>query len=638
MTKILFRLPAILLIACALCSIASGQDVGSRAGTLDRELENESEAQQKRVRAINLIEVVAEEAGHWEGKREAIRVLADAADLLWHNNPDKGRKWLRRAWSLVEQIHEDSAPNTSLSDFFQQSVRSGFYNSVLQVAARHDQKLFEELLKDLEKQTTEGAKPRGAFDDRTSRSEQLLRLAQQALRSNPELASALAARSLNDGVSPSLQHVLAGLRRTRPELANQLFDLALSTLSRRDADPIEAEVLAGYLFRPGFTFSTNASHQVILVVNPAEQNSAPVASAEAERAKNFLVLVHRVFLLRPVSDYKEQRRLLVQTSLLVDGLLDQYRIYAPDLLPSVLGLLAQMRRKAELDAANAQTSGGRSSSSVRVSNINEDYEARLRRLEEVADKERDPIAKKLAYATASLAVKIEDHERARGIAAKISEKELRRDVISFLTYRAALFHLKNGEIDRADSLAKEIDDPLRRAVARIALAQLILSSAKKLPGEHRILHQQRALDQVTDIERELRSFASTSSAKILLARTAVLSRLDQIQAMASLESAIQVINKLEHFDLGDDTPPDLSLRLSPSSHATLYRPQGFDFSSAIGLLAVSDFEQVVGMAGRFVRKELSGVGRIEAARTYLSRLALSGSQKAASKQSSGPQL
>jgi hypothetical protein len=69
----------------------------------------------------------------------------------------------------------------------------------------------------------------------------------------------------------------------------------------------------------------------------------------------------------------------------------------------------------------------------------------------------------------------------------------------------------------------------RKAVVRIAIAQTLLSSksATGEPGEA-ILAQQRALDLLDDLDRELKKEnASSNAARILLGRTAVLAKLNQ---------------------------------------------------------------------------------------------------------------
>src|SRR5438132_11729668 len=66
--------------------------------------EKELKLQRQRAQAISIIKQSATEAPLWDNKKAAVQVLADAADLLWDENPSQGPGWLTRAWNLIEQV------------------------------------------------------------------------------------------------------------------------------------------------------------------------------------------------------------------------------------------------------------------------------------------------------------------------------------------------------------------------------------------------------------------------------------------------------------------------------------------------------------------------------------------------------
>jgi len=247
-----------------------------------------------------MVEQVASEAPLWDDKKSAVEALAGAADLLWDQSQGPAAKWLTKAWDLIDQVSE-SQPNEWTKQFFNPSQRSDLRGTVLRVAHVHDAKLADRFINQLEKKEPEEKKDRGAFDDRTARSEQFLKLAQQAVDTNPELAFSLAQRSLVDGLSFTLQNVLTRLRKKSVELSNRLFDLAMARLGSSAPEPSEAEVLAAYLFRPGTIFSTNPAGVVIVSVNPVQKNEPPVVETEPRRARDFLVLVYQTFFTQPPS-------------------------------------------------------------------------------------------------------------------------------------------------------------------------------------------------------------------------------------------------------------------------------------------------------------------------------------------------
>jgi TPR repeat protein len=606
------------LIAVFLLLFFGVMALAQQSGQIDKERER----QRLQLQAVSMVVQVATEAPLWNDKDAAVQVLTDAADLLWVDNPNQSVKWLRKAWEATSQV--SSGPrDEKLKAFFTGSAQSQLRTTVLRVARKHDPKLAEEFLKQMSEQEANDKKERGAFDDRTARSEQLLSMAQQVLDSNPEEAFALAEESLADGLSYSLQNILTNLRKKNVQLANRLFDLALARFVSSLPDPSEAQILAGYLFRSGLTFSANSGGQTMLVLNPAQQNLTAVASSEPQRARSFLIAVYERLLTQPVAlDTPEGKQRAQQILVLGNLVARWYATVAPELAQSAQGFLAQLQRQLMPDSESGSVSGTSRTSGDATKPLTkeESYERRISELEDSADRESNAAFRKVAYVNAALATRPEDYIRAKRIAAKIDDDDLRADAVSFVLYRAALFFADKAEVEKAMEIAPTISDVSRRAVVKIAVAQHLLSSksAKVEPGEVNFA-QQRALDLLNDIDRDLKKEEpSANAAKILLGRTAVLAKLDKDQALASLERTVQMINKLDRFDLRDGAAPNLGMGAFSASGATVARPRiGFDFHSAIEPLIVTDFEQLSAVAGGFTAKELAGFGRLEVAKLYL---------------------
>jgi hypothetical protein len=549
-------------------------------------------------------------------------VLTDAADLVWGETQSESKRWLTRAWAMTDQLSE-SAHDDSLKEFFTHSDRSKLRTVVLGVARKYDADLAETFLKQLTDKEAEQKKTRGAFDDRTARSEQLLGLAQQAVDSDPGLAFTLAEKSLTDGISQGLQNVLTSLRKKNVDLANRLFDLALTRFSGVDSDSSEAEVLAGYLFQSGFTFSANSSGQTMLVVNPALQNLPAVAPAEPQRARNLLVAVYHALLARPISlESPEGLQRAQRVLILGRRLTGLYDKFAPEFAQPARAFLAQLQTQISPGGDDRATDRGTAttdqSSATRLTK-EEVYEKYLTRLEDKADKETNPIAKKLAYVEAALAATPEDYRRAERIAGKIDDAELLADTVSFVFYRAALAFAGKDELEKACELAPQITKASRRAVVKLMLAQCLLAKSEKAELQQSILWRQLAFDFLSDVDRDFKNEeASANVAKILLGRAGILAKLDRDQALASLGRIVQLINKLDKFDLRDRTAPNLGLGTFAASGATVASPSlGFDFRSAIEPLIATDFEQVSAITDNFAAKEVRGAGRLAVAKVYL---------------------
>ena len=361
--------------------------------------EKELKRQREHALAVSIIEQTASEAPLWDDQKSAVTVLAEAADLSWEQSPGPARKWLTKAWELIDSV-SDEPLDPILKTFSTRSNKTELRSIVLRVAHARDPKLADTFIKSLEtKEPADEKKDRGAFDDRTARSEQFLRLAQQAVDTNPDLAFALAERSLTDGVSFSLQNVLTNLRRKSVDLSNRLFDLGLARFSAGAPEPSEAEVLSGYLFQPGMTFSTNSSGAVIMSMNPMQRNDPVVAKAEPQRARAFLLAAYQAFLVRAIPTETPEAQARAQ-KIWAFGLrnLNQYSTYATEFAGPAREFLNQLQTQLYPEGRGDPFSSNRQSRSSDTSTKprtgKEIYEAHLADMEDRADKETNPTAKK----------------------------------------------------------------------------------------------------------------------------------------------------------------------------------------------------------------------------------------------------
>lgn len=586
-------------------------------------VEKDLKRQRQQARASALIEQVGSEAELWDDKRSAVEALATAADLLWERNPARSSKWLTKAWDLVDEVSE-SEPNQALKEFVRQSDKAQLKALVLRVAHNHDPKLADKFVAQLAEQQPEPKKDRGAFDDRTARSEQLLWLAQQAVETNPQLASNLAQRSLTDGLSFTLQNVMTGLRKQNVELSNQLFDLALARFSSGTADPSEAEVLAGYLFQPGISYSSNSAGTVIMSMNPAFRNEPAPFQTEPERTHRFLLAAYQMFFTRPLPvDTDEEKQRAQKIWVFGNRSLRRYDSFAPEFSVPLKSYLTQLEAKLFPAGRADPFANSRRQSGEPPLTEKDLYESRIAALEERAEKTTDPTARNLAYVEAAIATNADDYLRGKSLAEKISDETLRADAVSFVFYRAALALVRNEEFEKAAELTRQIANAPRRSIVKIAMAQRLFSdpSAQGTTAEEAKLRQQRGFDLLNEIERELRKEeASANIARILLSRTALVAKLDRDQGLVALEQSLQSINKLERFDLKDSSAPKLGIKGSWRSENLADAPRvGFGFRSAIEPLMSGEFESVLNLADSLKVREVRGLAQLEIARLYLEK-------------------
>ena len=357
---------------------------------------------------------------------------------------------------------------------------------------------------------------------------------------------------------------------------------------------------------------------------PLQQNSQPIAISEPQRAEAFLVAVFEKLISSPANtDTPEGRQRVQPIITLGNRLSGPYRTYAPDLAPSASGLIAQLTRQLwpDEDAGTTTQQRAGSGDSSKPLTKEELYEKRITDLVDKGERESNSALRNVDYVQAALAVKVEEFARAKSIAEKIDDDALRSDAISFVLYRAALSLIQKNDPDKVSEIAAQISDVARRSVVKMAIAQKLL--ATKAGPEERVLLEQRTLDLLNEVERELaKQEPSAKVARILLGRTGILAKLDKEQATTALQHMAQLINKLDAFDLRDGAAPALGLGVSASSGATVVSPRiGFSFRNAIEPLITTNFEQLASAAETFTAKEVRGLARVEVAKLYLSQRA-----------------
>jgi hypothetical protein len=387
-------------------------------------------------------------------------------------------------------------------------------------------------------------------------------------------------------------------------------------------DPSEAQVLAGYLFQPGVTLSADASGSGMLVVNPTHQTLLAVAQQEPERTRRYLTLLYQRLFAQPVNVDTPENKQRAQQLRILGGIVGrQYSIYAPDLAIPVQSFLLQLQRQLATDtgtdSANDKSREPDANETTKPLTAEDRYRKYLDELLQAAEKEPNHLFRDVAYSRAVVATNANDYERAKQIAQKIDDNDLRADATSFALYRAALYLVDKGDLTKAGDLAGAIRDSTRQAVAKIAIAQKLVSSTQNSTSESELrLH---VVELMSDVQRLFKSAdSSVNGARILLARAALLAQVDANQALAGLADAVHMINQLESFDLRAGGAPRLGLSTVPASSATVINPKiGFDFHSAVDGLISTDFEQVAAVAGTFSARELNGLARVEVAKLYL---------------------
>jgi hypothetical protein len=127
--------------------------------------------------------------------------------------------------------------------------------------------------------------------------------------------------------------------------------------------------------------------------------------------------------------------------------------------------------------------------------------------------------------------------------------------------------------------------------------------------------------RLDEVERDLRKEdVSQNMVKTLFGTAGIMAKFDQTQALSFVEQAIQAINKIENYNLKNDSAPRLGIEISKTSSTTVRNPKiGFGFRSAIEPLIEANFEQITLIIERFAAKEVKGIGYLEFAKLFFQK-------------------
>lgn len=161
-----------------------------------------------------------------------VSVYSTLADTVWPRNSTKARDLFRSAFMALAKIDVSAKPKDRQEAHHHQQLKSWKQQTRQQLLSRIAQ-LDAELAKELARHSGEKEEP-------SSREEDIgfsFQRAYELLNTDPEQAAALARQTLVVEVNPWIIEFLFALRQRAPELADRLFETALSAILSRSHPP-----------------------------------------------------------------------------------------------------------------------------------------------------------------------------------------------------------------------------------------------------------------------------------------------------------------------------------------------------------------------------------------------------------------
>jgi hypothetical protein len=503
-----------------------------------------SASQQRSLLAID--ELIAEAKGY-DDKALEIRVRAEAADLTWPFTPDRARQTLIDAFDDAAALKTDpvqdkpSNPN-SWDTQAAAAERFQLLSQVIRFARKHDASLAAKLmarLNDLKgdsrlisRDGAERISERGAAE---------IDLAQDALNAgNESEAIGLLRQSLSQGRSNNFIAVLDQIRRIDPAAADRLFLDAVNSELNSGYDPNGILMLGLYLFTPG-RYSIHYRYGQPLIgpgINMAAGVDVPPSMARPYLEAAAAVITR--YQLGPDGPSLPGRVALKEFAL--TQLLPLFQRYLPDRVEALREQLSDLARLIP-DAAAARQNAAASPPPPGPlmpdeRSVNDVIEA----FDQIpGDKARDS-----RYVDAVVsALNSKELERARALAAKISNTAFREPLIEIIDLRSTLGAITRGELDEGRRIAAAGLTGERLALAYYSLSATWFQKGDSTRGQEFASEAFTAANRIDDPERR---------GQVYVYIAAVLVKSDSVRAFQAAEAAIKSIDTAEHFDVRRSSP------------------------------------------------------------------------------------
>jgi hypothetical protein len=559
-------------------------------------------AGERRATALMLATSLAEEARSFRDESLRARVMARTADALWETETERARALFRRAWEAADTADRESLKRVeeqrrSNADRGSTGNASHLRSEVLNMAARHDRALGEELLA-----KTAAAFPEEPLTISTGKDGPTV----ETITPDPENPPAavaerlgLANQFLQEGdIERSLQFAdkalervttygilfLSHLREKNQAVADQRFAAMLVRAAGDPAaDATTVSVLSSYAFTPFLYIIVRRDGQN----HSSQQRETIVAPDMSPQLRAAFFRAAAQILLRPIAPPDQDRTLAGRGGLYftIARLLPLFDQYAADFSPELRAQLGALAPDAPEQFRNGQSSL-LTRGLVPAEAMKDEGQEALDNIDRAPNgEERDGL-----YARAAMVAARKGDARARDYVDKIDDADLRKRARAHVD-----FTLLNHAIERKDAT-----EALRLArtgeLTNIHRAWALMQIAGQLAKSD----QTRAAEILDEALTEARRIGGGDAdrPRALVGVATRLYEIDRNRAWEVLSEALKAANSAGDFT-GEDAQIVSRFVSKRGTSISNFTVDIFDLNNIFSQLSRDDLARAVEMARNF---------------------------------------
>ena len=528
-----------------------------------------------------------------------IRVLIRAADLLWPHENGRARAAFVEAFDLAIRDHKEKHDELARMSLELRVETPDQRYAVISAISKRDMSWAQKLSAQvLDEETPEADKDESSDPEGSRRTnEELLTIASKLLPTNQAGAMGFARSSLRYSASLSVPIFLFELAAVNNALADQFYEAGLAAYGSR---PME-EFL--YLSSYPFANDREAGEMPGWTVYRLPPGFAPNLRLERLFVQKLLGRAQSTLTV-PVEEVPGARGLSdsAQMWLALTKLERQIQVALPDMAPAV------SQARATLFPSLPQVSQKRLSG---ISNAQNRPVLSFDEQVEKADRETSPAARERGLAFAVLGARTEELDRVLRGADKISDSNLRDQVVGLLYFLRSQAAIKDKKLDEARKLAERVGEVDRRAYLYSTIAEEFLKQTEDQS------HAREMLEEVTTAAKKAPNTIVTARALLGLAN--LFSKIDANRSVELLGNAVSCINSLEAADFSSSYV-QIKVEGKGFGFYTGFPTTGLSPENAFREVGKNDFDGVMYQATNLTDKSLRALTMLALTERCLSKM------------------
>lgn len=533
-----------------------------------------------------------------------IRILIRAAEFIWRYEQPIARTYFTEAFKVANDNFKEKGFEKIEQKGRTQILPDHRFEVIRAIASKDPEwakKLIEQVLKEYEK----SAADRKDQLDRARELQDILRVAQEVMKTNPELSRALFRRAMSYPPDFHWFYILYSIAEDNRPFSDDLYGELLNAYA--NATPRRLLFLSGYPFASGRALGPEKNSFMSSVpesVTPNRQFQQRFIEIYIRRAISFASnpenlnlppeegrLPEAVFLISALNDIEPT---VVQ--------------YFPNLLQAhseakarVNGMLTEQMRK-DLDAREKQSEQSGRGFDERLKNVEEaDGEGKL----------TDQMIVGLIIG-GELQKTEEQFKKIEPWLEKIQQESTRTETNNYYWFIRAKLAVKEYRLADAETFSRKVPEVESRAIVFLDIAEAQLKNVNDSASVYSTLRDVGRLAEQSE--------TSVEKARVLLALTNQYIKVNPVFAMQELSDAVGVINRLENPNEVMNTSIPRQIRGKNFAFSTSFSLPGHNVEGTFKAISKDNFEMSLSNAKSLADKYLRTLAVLAVAQNCVDKI------------------